>query len=72
MGVNFGKLKKKFWFWKWTFGSDQQEHVEGKRLEMKYLEKNDYKNTILDDTWPNYQSGMDIPKEWMEHYLTKF
>jgi hypothetical protein len=29
MGVKFGKLKnKKYWLWKWTFGTDQQEHLK--------------------------------------------
>jgi hypothetical protein len=35
MGVKFGKLKKENWLRKWTFGADQPEHVEEKRLEMK-------------------------------------
>jgi hypothetical protein len=39
MGVRYGKLKKNttknYWLWKWTFGIDQQEHLEEKRLEMK-------------------------------------
>jgi hypothetical protein len=29
------KKIKKYWLWKWTFGADQQEHLEEKRLEMK-------------------------------------
>jgi hypothetical protein len=40
MGVKFGKLKKKYWLWKWTFGADQQERLEDKRSEMKLSEKN--------------------------------
>jgi hypothetical protein len=27
---------KNCWLWKWTFGADKQEHLEEKRLEMKY------------------------------------
>jgi hypothetical protein len=35
MDVKFGKLKKKYWLLKLTFGADQQEHLEEKRLELK-------------------------------------
>jgi hypothetical protein len=53
--VRYGELKKtikeKYWHWKWTFGVNQQQHIEEKRLQMKQLEKNGYKNTILDNIW---------------------
>jgi hypothetical protein len=34
--MKLGKLKnrKKYWLWKWNFGSDQQEHLEEKKLEI--------------------------------------
>jgi hypothetical protein len=33
MGVTFGKLKKNiYWLWKWTFGTDQKEHLKEKML----------------------------------------
>jgi hypothetical protein len=27
--------EKNYWLWKWTLGTDQQEHLEKKRLELK-------------------------------------
>jgi hypothetical protein len=29
------QIKEKYWLWKWTFGVDQQEHVEEESLEIK-------------------------------------
>jgi hypothetical protein len=34
VGVRSVELKK-YWLWKWTFGIDQEEHLEEKKLELK-------------------------------------
>jgi hypothetical protein len=33
--IKQNKIKKNYWLLKWTFGTDQQEHLEEKRLEIK-------------------------------------
>jgi hypothetical protein len=38
MGMKFGKLNKrikKYCIWKWTYGADEQDHLEEQRLQMK-------------------------------------
>jgi hypothetical protein len=45
--ANYRKNKKNCWLWKWTLGADKQEHLEEKRLEMKYLEKIEVKIHFL-------------------------
>jgi hypothetical protein len=37
------EINKKYWLWKSTFDTDQQDHLQEKRLEMKSLEKIDIK-----------------------------